>query len=187
MKNKVKANLISSETVFKGEFVNIRKEKYELPNKKIIDRERIQKNNGKSAVIIISMTSDNKFILVSQNRINELVTIEFPSGYIEKDESIQEAANRELLEETGYIAEEIIFLDSYNNQLGIDSSVVNIVLAKNCVKMNNQNLDSSEYILFDEFDLDELKTLVKERYLNGCGNKLAFYEFINLTTIYKNN
>ena len=177
--SKTKATHISSKTLYNGKFIKLISEKYKLPNNKIIDRERIEKNSNKESVIIISITKENKFILVVQNRINELTSIEFPSGYIEEDESVEEAANRELQEEVGYISNDITILDSYRSSLGIDASIVNIVLAKNCIKISEQNLGENEYINFDEFSYDELCSIVKENYINGCGNKLAFYELVN--------
>lgn len=177
--SKTKATHISSKTLYNGKFIKLISEKYKLPNNKIIDRERIEKNSNKESVIIIAITKENKFILVVQNRINELTSIEFPSGYIEEDESVEEAANRELQEEVGYISNDITILDSYRSSLGIDASIVNIVLAKNCFKISEQNLGENEYINFDEFPFDELCYIVKENYINGCGNKLAFYELVN--------
>ena len=47
---------------------------------------------GKEAVIVIAITSDNKFILVAQNRIDNKVSLEFPSGYIEDGETYISAA-----------------------------------------------------------------------------------------------
>lgn len=177
--SKTKAEYISSGTLYHGKFIKLISETYKLPNNKIIDRERIEKNNDKQSVIIISITAENNFILVVQNRIHELTSIEFPSGYIENNETVEEAANRELFEETGYISNNIVVLDFYRSQLGIDGSIVNIVLANNCIKINEPNLGEHEYINFDEFTFEELCTLVEENYLNGCGNKLAFYELIN--------
>lgn len=177
--SKTKATHISSKTLYNGKFIKLISEKYNLPNNKIIDRERIEKNHNKESVIIIAITKEDKFILVVQNRINELTSIEFPSGYIEEDERLLEAANRELQEEVGYISDDITILDSYCSQLGIDDSIVNIVLAKKCIKISEQNLGENEYINFDEFSFDELCSIVKENYINGCGNKLAFYELVN--------
>lgn len=175
---KTRANYLSSETLYSGKFIELVCETYKLPNDKILFRERIKKNKNKDAVIIISITNDNKFILVVQNRIDKLTSIEFPSGYIEDNETIEEAAYRELREETGYESNEIIIIDNYMTQLGIDASVVNIVLAKNCIKTTNQNLGINEYINYDEFTFDEVYALVEENIINGCGNKLAFYELL---------
>lgn len=176
-----KAKYLSTKTLFKGKFIDLIEEEYLLPNNVIMTRERIIKNKGKQAVIIIAITNDNKYILVSQNRINEMTTLEFPSGYVEENESIIEASARELLEETGYTASYIEKIDSYYTQISIDSSTVNIVIAYNCVKANEQNLGRYEYINYDKFTLEELKELIINNYITGAGNKLAFYELLYLS------
>lgn len=176
-----KAKYLSTKTLFKGKFIDLIEEEYLLPNNVIMTRERIIKNKGKQAVIIIAITEDNKYILVSQNRINEMTTLEFPSGYIEKNENIIEASARELLEETGYTASYIEQIDSYYTQISIDSSIVNIVIAYNCGKTNEQNLGRYEYINYDKFTLEELKELIINNYITSVGNKLAFYELLYLS------
>ena len=174
-----KAKYIDSKLLYKGKFIHLVEEDYLLPNNAIMKRERIIKNNGKQSVIIIAITSDDKYILVSQNRINEMTTLEFPSGYVEDGEDIINASMRELLEETGYISDDIRQIDSYYTNLGIDGSIVNIVVAYNAIKVREQNLGKYEYINYDEFTFDELQELIKGSYINGGGNKLAFYELIN--------
>ena len=170
------AKLISSTSSYNGKFIKIIKERYLLPNNKIIERERIEKNNKKEAVIIIAITENNKYILVVQNRVNNIVSIEFPSGYIEENETIEESAIRELIEETGYISSDIEVIDNYYSQVGIDTSVVNIVIAYNCKKVSEQNLDDGEYINYLEFTFNEVRELINNNYIKSVGNKLAFYE-----------
>lgn len=176
--NSTKATYLSSKILYKGNFINLIEEQYLLPNNVLMKREKIIKNN-KEAGIVIAITDDNKYILVSQNRINRITTLEFPSGYIESNENIIEASKRELLEETGYTSNDIKILDNYYSQIGIDSSIVNIVVASNCTKITNQNLRKYEYINYDEFTFEELEELINQNYINGCGNKLAFYELLN--------
>ncbi len=178
---KTRATLISTKLLYRGNFINLIEESYILPNQVIMKREKIIKNNNEQSVIIIAITNDDEYILVSQNRISGLTTLEFPSGYIEENESIEEASARELLEEIGYASFDIRQIDSYYAQLGIDSSVVNIVIAFNCVKTSEQNLGKYEYINYDEFTFEELKELIDLSYINGVGNKLAFYELLNYT------
>lgn len=177
-----KANIISSKTLYKGNFIDLIEEDYLLPNNVVMKRERIIKNNNKEAVIVIAETNDNKYVLVVQNRINNLTSVEFPSGYIEEGESATEAGLRELLEETGYISYDIREIDSYYNSLGIDSSKVHIVIAYGCEKVSKQNLGKYEYINYSEFSLEEIKELMDNNYINGVGNKLVYYELLNMLT-----
>jgi len=69
--------------------------------------------NAAGAAVIIAVTTEQKVLLVEQYRTPvHARTIELPAGIIgdepgSTDESIAEAARRELLEETGYTAENI--------------------------------------------------------------------------------
>ena len=64
--------------------------------------------NSPDGVIILSLTDKGEIILVRQFRpaIKEH-TLEFPSGYVEKNETPELTAARELYEETGYKCKEI--------------------------------------------------------------------------------
>ena len=176
--NSVKAKRLSRKELYHGHFIDLIEENYLLPNNKILKRERIIKNNHKEAVIVIAITNDNNFLLVAQNRVDNIVSLEFPSGYIEEGETCTEAATRELLEETGYVPESTITLDTYYSQLGIDSAITNIVIAYNCNKQYNQNLSPNEYLNYSEFTFEELNELIENNIINSVGNKLAFYKYL---------
>ena len=173
---KTQAKFLEEKNIYKGKFITLKEEKYRLPNNKILIRESIQRNNKKEAVIIISITKNNKIILVVQNRPNQVTSVEFPSVYIEENETIEEAANRELKEETGYSSDKITILDNYYSTPGIENSIVHIALLENCKKISSQELGEDEYINYGIFTYKELEYLIKQNYIKGCGNKLAYYE-----------
>ena len=180
-----KAENVGTKVLYQGNFITLIEENYRLPNGVLMPRERIIKNKNKPAVIVVSITPDNQYILVVQNRINNITSVEFPAGYIEPGETVIEAAGREVLEETGYYSDDLVLLDSYNTSLGIDGSIVNIVIARNCINIDKQKLDPSEYINYGLFSLDEIKELIDNHYINGAGNRLAYYELINNLGKYK--
>ena len=179
--NDTKAEKINIKELYKGNFITLLEEDYKLPNGTIIKRERITKNNGKEAVIIVTKTSDDKYIIVVQNRINGIVSCEFPAGYIEEGESVIEAAKRELMEETGYTSDDIYQLDRYRSSLGIDGSIINIVVVNNAYKVSDQHLDESEFINYDLFTLEEVDELINNHYIASAGNRLAYFELISKT------
>ena len=99
---KTRGEMLSRKEIFAGSFIKVFEEKYKLPNDRVVTKESVVKNNNKDAVIVITTTIDNKYLLVFQNRIDDVVSIEFPSGYVEENEDVLSAAKREVLEETGF-------------------------------------------------------------------------------------
>ena len=67
----------------------------------------------KNSVIVIAITQNKEYIITIQNRINNKLIVEFPSGYIENNENPINAAKRELYEETGAIKTNIIPVATY--------------------------------------------------------------------------
>ena len=75
---KVKGKLTKEEILYSGDFINLIKKVYSLPNNKTITREKIVKNGGKDSVIIVATDSNGNYILTFQTRINDKIIAEFP-------------------------------------------------------------------------------------------------------------
>ena len=174
---KVKGKLTKEEILYSGDFINLIKEVYSLPNNKTITREKIVKNGGKDSVIIVSTDSNGNYILTFQTRINDKIIAEFPSGYIENGEDVIEAAKRELKEETGYVSDIVTLLDEFYYSVGIDNSICYIVRMKNSVKAFDVN--SNENLTYGIFTEEELKYLLNNNIICGGLNKLAYYSLQN--------
>ena len=174
---KVKGKLTKEEILYSGDFINLIKEVYSLPNNKTITREKIVKNGGKDSVIIVATDSNGNYILTFQTRINDKIIAEFPSGYIEDGEDVIEAAKRELKEETGYVSDNVTLLDNSYYSVGIDNSICYIVRMKNSVKAFNVN--PNENLTYGIFTEEELKYLLNNNIMCGSLNKLAYYSLQN--------
>ena len=174
---KVKGKLTKEEILYSGDFINLIKEVYSLPNNKTITREKIVKNGGKDSVIIVATDSNGNYILTFQTRINDKIIAEFPSGYIENGEDVIEAAKRELKEETGYVSDIVTLLDEFYYSVGIDNSICYIVRMKNSVKAFDVN--SNENLTYGIFTEEELKYLLNNNIMCGGLNKLAYYSLQN--------
>lgn len=175
----VKGEFIQKEILYSGNFLNILKETYKLPNETIIQKEKIVKNNGKNSVIVIAINQGKEYIVTFQNRIKDKLIAEFPSGYIEDNENIIEAAKRELKEETGYVSSDLFIVDEAYTSPGIDNSITYIVVANNCIKTEELDINSTELINYGLFSEKELKYLINKNIMNGAMNKLAYYNLVN--------
>jgi 8-oxo-dGTP pyrophosphatase MutT (NUDIX family) len=98
-------------------------------------------------VNVIPLTTDDQVILVQQWRHGtRSVHLETPGGLMDPHETPEECARRELLEETGYEAAEVIRLGTVHPNPAIQSNLQHYVLAKNCRKVAELNLDHAEDI-----------------------------------------
>ena len=97
-------------------------------------------NAGGMAVIIIAVTPDGNLVFVEQERIPvEGKTIEMPAGLvgdIDGAESIELAASRELLEETGWQAGRVELLMSGPTSSGMSNERVAFVRARDLVRVH---------------------------------------------------
>ncbi|TSC90367.1 MAG: ADP-ribose pyrophosphatase [Microgenomates group bacterium Gr01-1014_5] len=114
-----------------------------------------EKLKRKDTVIIIPITEEGKIILIEQEQPARNPFIGLAGGRINEGENIETAACRELLEETGYETDELVFWDAIQPVGKIEWSVFTFI-AKNCRRVNEPQLDAGEkmrlkFVTFDEF------------------------------------
>lgn len=81
-------------------------------------------------VTVVALTTDRKLILVRQYRpAAGRMTLELPSGHVEKGETPEIAARKELLEETGFIADKFEFLSVISPAIGRFSNLMHCFFA----------------------------------------------------------
>lgn len=157
-------------------FLSVKTYQCILNNDNVINREKLFKGKRDgSAVVIVPVTEDGNTILVVQPRVftEDSIGVEVPAGYIDGNETPEEAALRELREETGYVPEELIPLASYYQDQGISSALNHAFLAINCKKVYEQELDESEYISYLECKFSEAIELVEEGTINDANSIIA--------------
>lgn len=129
---------------------------------------------GKSSSIIFALTKDLNVLAIKQYRfgVSGEVT-EVMGGNIEKEENGENAALRELEEETGFRPEKLMPL-SNNSVLWIDP--VSIYsgghvfpwLAIGCVRVGQQKLDPNESIKLEIVSLDKWIFAINEGVIKDC-------------------
>jgi ADP-ribose pyrophosphatase len=123
--------------------------------------EYVNRVNARGAAVIVAVTDERKLLLVEQYRIPvHCRTIELPAGIIgdeagRADESLELAAKRELLEETGYAAKRIKFLTTGPSSGGLTSELVTLVLASGLKRVNAGGGIAHESIVVHEVRLQQ--------------------------------
>ena len=109
------------------------------------------RSNASSVVILVAVTSEGEIVLVEQYRkpVGTRV-IELPAGLVgdhaDPDESILNAAARELEEETGYAAAQMEVLMTCPSSAGMSDEMISFVLAKGLTRVGPGGGDDSEDI-----------------------------------------
>ena len=156
---------------------------YTLNNGRVIRREQVLKNNYNGSAVIIApyIKETGEFLVVIEPRVfTKLgVSVSFPAGYIEEGEKPKEAALRELKEETGYVSENMIYLDSYYQDEGVSEAFNHSFLALDCEKKYDQDLDENEIVKYTTLTYEELLELEKEGIINGANTKLTLAKIKN--------
>ena len=122
---------ITKEEIYEGKIFSLWRGKVSLDNGDTAAREYVRHPGGVAIVAVI----DNSVILIRQFRIAiEREIVELPAGRLEPNEDPVSCARRELEEEIGYRAKELISLASYFSSVGFVDERMHIFLAQGLEK-----------------------------------------------------
>lgn len=147
---------VSSEQVWQGRFLDVRRDTVALPNGAETTREYIVHNG---AVMIVPVLSDGRLVMERQYRYPMgRVMLEFPAGKIDGDESPFVCGVRELEEETGYRAAEWARAGVLHNAIAYSSERIEIWFARGLTR-GAAKLDDEEFleiVTHSEAEIDAL-------------------------------
>jgi len=129
--------------------------------------EYVERTNSRGVVVIVAVTPGGELLLVEQYRwpVAQPV-IELPAGLVGDqgaDEPLLEAAQRELIEETGYRAERIERLASGPTTAGLSNEITTFCSAHGLVRVGPGGGDASEDIIVHAVSLGELQGWLQAR------------------------
>jgi ADP-ribose pyrophosphatase len=131
------------------------------------------------SVVILPFTEDGDVVVIHEwrhavGRIN----YGLPAGGLEdEDDDVRAAARRELAEETGYEADRIERLATFEPANGLFDSTYHYVVAHGCVPNGEQQLDHNESIAVETTRFEELTAQAESGELRDGRSALAVLQY----------
>ncbi|MEG3911765.1 NUDIX hydrolase [Microcoleus sp. w2-18bC1] len=175
MKNLVKWKLLRSRFVFNNKWCQVRQDEIELPSGQIIDDFFV--NVRPNIALVFATTEQHELLLVRQYRhgVGEIL-LELPAGsFNPAEESGKSAAARELAEETGYVAEELLELATLYDNPVKDTNSIHLYFAKNVKLARKIKLDITEDIEVVLVPIAEVLVKIKNREICVAGSIAAIF------------
>jgi nudix-type nucleoside diphosphatase (YffH/AdpP family) len=142
----------------------------------------------KACGVLLHNIDNNTFIFSKQYRVGAIddgnpYVIEIPAGIMDKDETPEECARREVLEETGYGVESLQKIGSFFNSPGYTNEKINLFYCTTRNKLKHQTgggLDSEhEFIEILEFPIEKAYQMRDTGEICDAKTVIALYWFEN--------
>ncbi len=170
--SELKEKLLNREVIYDGKYP-LWMDELQMPDGRIIKREHLHHPGG---VAILAADDSGKIAFVKQYRYPiEQVTEEIPAGKLDKipDEDPIHAANRELREETGFTASEIIPMGYIYPSPGVSDEILHLFFARSLVR-SQQELDDDEFINVEWIPIDEIERRIVSGEMSDTKGIVAF-------------
>ena len=164
---------LSSELVYTGDYLKVYRDTVFLPNGASSYREYL-KHPG--AVMIIPVFDNGDVLVERQYRYPmRQVFVEFPAGKKDAGEAPLETAQRELLEETGYTAQNYTHITDIHNALAYCDEVIHFYIAEDLHDSGQQKLDDNEFVQVMRVPLAELMNWIRQGWVPDVKTQLGAF------------
>ncbi|MBM3254175.1 MAG: NUDIX hydrolase [Candidatus Omnitrophica bacterium] len=146
-------------SVYRGKFLKIYSQDIVLPNK---NRMKVEYVKHPGAVCVAPFLNEDRIILIRQFRpVIRRYIWELAAGTLNKDETIRESAQRELIEEIGYKAKTLKEIGWVYTTPGFTTEKIHIFIAEDLAKVKTEH-EKDEVITSRVFTRAEIRRLFKK-------------------------
>lgn len=148
---------LERETIYQGKIINVYNDTVVLPDGKKTHRELVEHHGG---VCVAALSERNTLLFVRQFRYPYgRVLLELPAGKLEKGEEPLSAGLRELEEECGVVAKDVINMGQVYPTVAYCTEIIHLFLATGLSK-THQHLDEGEFLSVEEIELEKAVEMV---------------------------
>ncbi len=159
----LKETRLETALVYEGDFIQVRKDRVLLPDGAVSSREYL---NHPGAVAVLAILDNGNLVMERQFRYApQREFIELPAGKIDHGEDILLTAQRELLEETGYVASEWTHLTTAWPCIGYADERMEYFLARG-LSYQGHKLDDGEFLEVFELSLPKAIEWIRQGKIN---------------------
>ena len=168
----LKETRLDSMAMYEGSFIKVFKDNVQLPDGSVSTREHI---DHPGAVAVLAILENGDLLMERQFRYApQREFIELPAGKIDHGEDILLTAQRELLEETGYIASNWTHLTTAWPCIGYANERMEYFLAQGLTYQGRQ-LDDGEFLEVFELSLTDALDWIREGKINDSKTMVGIF------------
>lgn len=169
--------VLESEYLVRQPWLTARRDRLELPDGRIIPEYYVLEYPN--WVNVIAITKDGQFVMERQYRhAARKISLELPCGVMEEGETPLEAAQRELLEETGFGGGQWKKLMELSPNPSAMSNTTHCFLAIGVEKIAEQHLDETEELSVLFMTKEEVKRMLNENQICQALMVAPLYKYI---------
>jgi ADP-ribose pyrophosphatase len=168
--------LKASKEVYSNYYMTLYEDKLDLDGKEKV----YLRGKRRDYSTIVPFVSQNEILMIKSYRhLVDSVQIEVPSGYIEPGESPEQAALRELEEETGFKAKRIVLVGSYTLDYSMFEQTGNVFAAYDLAREGKTNFGRMEKIESSIKPIKEIEELLFNGTILNAASIVALYRALD--------
>lgn len=158
MENEDRLQRLDHRVIYRGRVLTLEVDRVIEPAGLEVEREVVR---HRGAAVVLALTRENQVVLVRQYRyaVGEFIW-EIPAGHIGSGESPEEAAKRELVEETGYHPHRLEKLAAFYPSPGFSDEIMHLFLAMD-LEQRSACPEEDESIEVGLFSIEEASSMAE--------------------------
>lgn len=133
---------LDRKVIYESDWISLYADNVRMPDGRIFDTYHKLHFPHESVSVVIINEKNEVLMIQSKRYITSRMEWEIPAGRIENDESLDEAAKRECLEETGCTLKDLKYLCCYNPNNGMSDLKLHVFVAR--VDTETSQIDENE-------------------------------------------
>lgn len=158
--------MLERKVIYESDWVALYSDKVKMPDGRVFDSYHKLHYPHESISVVIVNEKKEVLMIQSKRYITSRLEWEIPAGRIEGNETPEDAAKRECLEETGCILKDLTYLCCYNPNNGMSDLKMHLFVAK--AETETADIDENEVNAKKWVPIEEVLEILKEN-KSQCG------------------